>query len=155
MRLWKECLGRLFALGVVVAAPCALSQQVSILPASLKFKPQFVNLIGGVSSPQPVIVKNTGVSDLKISSIVASGNYLQTNDCLVLQPGASCTIQVKFSPGTVGPIDGAITIHDNAPSSPQLSACRGKDFLRQVCLPHWLTLGRLPWEARAHQNPFG
>jgi hypothetical protein len=125
MKLWKERLGTLFAMGLVVA-PCALSQQVSILPTSLSFTPQMVNLIQGSSSPQPVIVKNTGVSDLKISSITASGNYLQTNDCSVLSPGVSCTIQVQFSPGTVGPIDGAITINDNAPLSPQVVSMSGQ-----------------------------
>jgi hypothetical protein len=141
MKLWKERFGRLFAMGLVVAAPCARSQQVSILPASLSFTPQIVNLIQGSSSPQPVIVKNTGASDLKISSIAASGNYLQTNDCSVLSPGASCTIQVKFSPGTVGPIDGAITINDNAPLSPQVVSLSGQGLSPVTLSPSVVTFG--------------
>ena len=125
MKIRKHRLVTLVAMCLALAPGC-LSQQASISPTSLTFTPQVVNLLVGASAPQPVMVTNIGTADLEISSIVASGGYAQTNDCSVLSAEASCTIQISFSPGTIGPIEGAITINDNASLSPQVVSLSGQ-----------------------------
>jgi YVTN family beta-propeller protein len=72
-------------------------------------------LIGSTSAAQTVVLTNTGTAPLLISGITATGPFAQTNQCgASLALGASCAIAVRFSPLTIGPQDGAITITDNA-----------------------------------------
>lgn len=69
---------------------------------------------------------NTGPITLTISSIAASGDFLQENNCgSGVPPGASCTIRVVFQPSAKGVRTGALTITDNAPDSPQTVALTG------------------------------
>jgi hypothetical protein len=76
---------------------------------------RFSALVGSTSSAQTVTVKNIGAGLLIIGSIVASGDYAETDTCVSkqLSAGASCTITVAFSPAVTGPISGVITINDN------------------------------------------
>lgn len=140
MNLGKQRLVTLMATCLALT-PCCLSQQASVFPTSLTFKPQLVNILAGASSPQTVTVTNTGAANLVISSIDASGGYVQTNDCSVLSAEASCTIQVSFSPGTIGPIAGAITIIDNAPLSPQVVSLSGQGTPPATLSPSVLRFG--------------
>jgi hypothetical protein len=80
-------------------------------PTSLTFALQVV----GTSSPsQPVSLTNSGNSSLTISSITAPTNYSQTNNCgSSLAAGASCTINVTFTPTTSGTLSGSVTVNDN------------------------------------------
>jgi hypothetical protein len=105
--------------------PCVFSQQASISPSALTFAPQVVSVAGPSSPAQSVTLTNTGSADLVVSSVQASGGYHQTSNCSILSPNASCTISVRFNPGTIGPMNGAITITDNAPSSPQVVSLSG------------------------------
>jgi len=122
-------------------APCCLSQQATVSPPKLTFAPQVVNLVAAASSPQTVMVTNTGTADLMISSIEASGGYAQTNECSVLSPGSTCTIQVSFSPGTLGSIEGAITINDNSPLSPQVVSLSGRGIPPATLTPSVIEFG--------------
>jgi hypothetical protein len=90
---------------------------VEFNPTSLSFSTQLVY----TSSPaQKVRLTNTGKGILLISSITVKHPFLQTNDCgKQVDPGAHCTINVKFHPTTKGDQQGAITVTDNAPGSPQ------------------------------------
>src|SRR5215470_17873822 len=107
-------------------AGAAFSQEAGVAPQSLSFAPQLINLLSAGSAAQNVTLTNTGSADLKIASVSASGGYSQKNNCSVLASAASCTISVTFVPGTIGQINGAITISDNAPSSPQVVSLSGK-----------------------------
>ncbi len=90
---------------------------VVISPASLSFPPQIVNTS---STPQTITLSNVGNSSLTITSLLASGDYSQTNTCdSDVEPGASCVITVTFKPTTINTRTGAITITDNATGSPQ------------------------------------
>jgi hypothetical protein len=66
---------------------------------------------------------NSGTETLEITSIAASGNFAETNDCAEsLEAGASCTIDVTFVPLAVtsaAASGGTVTITDNASTSPQ------------------------------------
>lgn len=97
---------------------------VSLSTTSLSFANQRV---GVTSSSQPVVLKNTGVTALTISSIVATGDFGQTNDCgSTVGVNASCTISVTFTPTLRGTRNGAIAITDNAAASPQQVTLQGQ-----------------------------
>ncbi|MGH9453394.1 MAG: choice-of-anchor D domain-containing protein, partial [Terriglobia bacterium] len=82
-------------------------------PASLNFN---VQEVGTTSAPQTVKLTNTGTQPLTVSSITPSANYGETNTCVgaPIQAGANCAITVTFSPAAAGPLNGTITITDNA-----------------------------------------
>jgi len=77
--------------------------------------------MGTPSLPQTATLTNTGSVALGISAIAASSGFAESDTCGTnLAVGANCTITVTFSPATLGPASGAITITDNAPGSPHL-----------------------------------
>jgi hypothetical protein len=90
---------------------------VEFSPTGLNFATQ---LVGSSSNPQPVTLTNIGSVPLKITSIAASTNFAQTNNCpSKLPPNGQCTINVVFKPHKIGSLNGTVTITDNAPTSPQ------------------------------------
>ena len=121
--------------------PSAFSQQASVSPSVLSFAPQVVNLLSPGSQPQTITLTNTGNSDLIVSSVLASGGYKQTNNCSTLSSHQTCTIEVTFAPGTVETINGAITINDNTPSSPQVVSLTGKGIAHAVLSPGMVKFG--------------
>jgi len=97
--------------------------QVSLSPTSLTFGTQLLNT---VSAPQPVTLTNTGTATLTISSMVTGSSFGQTNNCGgSVKAGASCIINVTFSPVGQGPRTGSVLIYDNAIGSPQSVSCTG------------------------------
>jgi hypothetical protein len=76
--------------------------------------------LGTTSAPRTVTLNSGGDDWLNIKSIVASGDFAQTNKCkTTLPPGANCTLSVTFTPRARGTLRGALTITDNAYDSPQ------------------------------------
>ena len=89
---------------------------LSATPSSLSFAP---TVVGTTSASQAVTVRNTGTAAASITSIAASGDFVQTNDCgASLGVGASCTVGVAFRPTAAGSRTGALTITSNAVNSP-------------------------------------
>jgi hypothetical protein len=85
---------------------------VAFYPAVLHFPPQTV---GTTSPPQTVRFANVGPAPVNISQVTVGGYFSGTNNCpATLNPGASCTITVTFTPGFVGVTGGLITITDDA-----------------------------------------
>jgi Protein of unknown function (DUF1573) len=130
-----------FSLFMFQRIPCAFSQQASLSPSVLSFAPQVLNLLSPGSQPQTITLTNTGNADLIVSSVVASGGYKQTNNCSTLLSHQTCTIDVTFAPGTVQTINGAITVNDNAPSSPQVVSLNGKGIAPAVLSPGMVKFG--------------
>ncbi len=96
---------------------------VTVSPTSLTFPSQPVNT---VSTSQSVTVTNTGSAALGITSIAASAQYAQTNNCpSSLAANGVCTISVTFTPTAAGTQSGNITITDSAVGSPQQIALTG------------------------------
>ena len=92
---------------------CRLPDQASFSVSSLTFTPQVPNPAGPASAPQSVTLTATGEagSSLSISSITASSDFSETNDCPAsLATQSSCTIQVSFSPNSVGVIQGQLVL---------------------------------------------
>lgn len=131
----------LASLLVVLFASFAFSHQASVSPLGLSFAPELINSLNPGSQAQTVTLTNTGTADLAVSSIQASGGYKQTNDCTNVSPQDNCKIEVTFIPGTVGSINGAITINDNAPSSPQIVSLSGKGTAPAQLAPGRLGFG--------------
>ncbi len=81
-------------------------------PSSLAFSSQVYDTS---SSPLIVTIDNTGSLALVLSSISMSGDFTETDNC-VNEPvavGASCSIQVTFTPQATGPLSGEMTIYAN------------------------------------------
>ncbi|MGA2099544.1 MAG: choice-of-anchor D domain-containing protein [Candidatus Sulfotelmatobacter sp.] len=99
------------------------SSAVTLSPSSLTFSSQAV---GTTSSSQNVSLTNTGSVTLGITSISATGNFGQTNNCgTSLVSGATCTIGVTFTPLTTGTLTGTVSISDSIAGSPQTVSLTG------------------------------
>jgi len=101
---------------------------VTLSPSGLEFDGQRT---GTTSTAQTVTLTNSGNAPLTISSISASGDFAQTNtrgDSVAV--GANCIINVTFTPSAGGTRNGALTISDDAPDSPQVVTLAGvgQDF---------------------------
>jgi len=89
---------------------------IALAPGSASFGPQAV---GTTSAPQTVALLDASSQPLRISSIIASGDFAQTNTCgNAVTAGMPCTITVTFTPTGTGTRKGAVTITDNAAGSP-------------------------------------
>jgi hypothetical protein len=95
----------------------------SVSPTSLSFGNQ---TLGTTSSAKTITLSNTGTATLNINSILASGDYAQTNNCPAsLNTGTNCTINVTFSPGNTGSRTGDITVNDTDPGFLQTVSLSG------------------------------
>jgi hypothetical protein len=127
--------------------------------------PHFINLVGdgstsivalsstslnfsslqiGQNSPQQnVTLTNNGNATLNLTDIVITGDYAETNDCpSALGVGSLCTFQITFTPTVGGARNGALTLTDNAPDSPQSIALTGSGYVTTATIsPASLTFG--------------
>jgi phospholipase C len=99
--------------------------EVSLSPAKLVFSQQPV---GTTSPPQNATLTNLGNSPRNVSNISFLGDmsqiilydFSQTDTCMgLLNPGASCTISVSFTPVAVGGVTGSLSVTDDEADSPQ------------------------------------
>ena len=96
----------------------------AVAPSHLTFTT--VQLVGGTSDAQVVNVYNYGTSPLTISTVTVSGDFAVQNGCASVGPsGASCAIQVTFTPTATGTRNGTVTITDGSPGSPHTIALTG------------------------------
>jgi len=100
----------------------------------VKLQPANLNLgnqqVGTSSQPKPVTLTNIGSTPLQITRIGITGanaaDFSQTNNCgSNLGPGASCTINVTFTPTAVGSRSAFVNIIDDGGGSPQRVALSG------------------------------
>ena len=103
----------LFTAGTALSA-------ASIIPASYTFANQSFN---STSSPIAVTLLNTGTIALAPTSIVMTGDFGETDNCVnqSIASGSSCTIWVTFTPQAAGPLTGEMIIYANVYGG-QLSA---------------------------------
>jgi sugar lactone lactonase YvrE len=101
--------------------------------AAVSFTPKSVNFgdqtVGTTSQPQVVTLLNSGADDLSLTSISASGDFAQTNNCPIgsgiLAPAQSCSISVTFTPTQKGKRSGSILVTDSGYKSPQSVSLTG------------------------------
>lgn len=81
---------------------------------------------GTTSKPQTVKLTNSGVAELKISSMKASAQFAMKSNCgSSVAAGATCTISVAFSPTSAGAKSGTATINDSASTKPMVIELSG------------------------------
>ncbi len=119
-------------------APITQAQTVTLTPSTLNFATQAE---GTTSASKSVTLKNTSTTKtLTITSIVTSGEFADTTTCTSsLAPNSACTITVTFSPATLGTIDGAVTLTDNATLGVQVVNLSGKGAAPATFAPTSLT----------------
>jgi hypothetical protein len=124
----KDSTGLLFKQSISVTS---VSSGVTVTPSSLNFGSI---VVGSSGAAQSVTLSSTNA--LTINSIVASGDFTQSNNCgSSLSAGGSCTINVTFSPTVTGARSGSVTINDSDSSSPQTVALSGTGTSGVGCTP--------------------
>jgi hypothetical protein len=135
-----------FPSGATCAAFAALpftvadSPIVSPTPLSLSFSPE---VVGTTSALKAVKLKNTSAAAVTINSITATGNFaVLSKTCgSSLNAGASCTVNVTFTPSIAGVLTGSLAISDAASDSPQTVALTGTGDLPLTISPATLAFG--------------
>ncbi|PYV30385.1 MAG: hypothetical protein DMG22_20550, partial [Acidobacteria bacterium] len=97
---------------------------VALTPQQINFGSQALNT---PSDPKTVVLINEGSAPLGISSIKATGDFSQINNCGTVVPagGGACSIQITFKPTATGTVTDQLAITDNAVGSPQLITVTG------------------------------
>jgi hypothetical protein len=105
----------------------ALNGQSSTLALSASSISFGTQQVATTSNPVTITATNNGTSTLTFSSITASGDFAETDDCTKapLPPTTNCVINVTFTPTAAGLSIGALTLTDNAPGSPQVILATG------------------------------
>lgn len=94
--------------------------------------------IGGVSvggsGAGTVTLSNAGDAALTVSAISITGadaaEFAQTNDCTILDPGASCEVTVTLMPTTAGDKVATLTVASDDPDQPMLDiALSGRGYM--------------------------
>lgn len=85
---------------------------------------------GTTSAAQTTIVTNAGPTPMAIYSIAIGGanpgDFVQTNTCSAsLNPGATCTVTVTFTPSATGLRSGLVIVHDSAYYGPHKVSLAG------------------------------
>ncbi len=76
-------------------------------------------IFGGAAAPKSVVLTNAGTLPLLIQSATTSAEYTQINNCPAsLNPQASCTISLSFTPYGLGPRTGEFILNSNTADSP-------------------------------------
>ncbi len=90
---------------------------VSVAPLAINFPNQAINT---TSSATAVTITNNQSTALTFGTISASGGFAQTNNCgTSLAGGATCTVNVTFSPTAIQNYSSSLLIPNNGPSAPQ------------------------------------
>jgi hypothetical protein len=90
---------------------------VTVSPLGLTFASRAVDT---TSVAQTVTLTNHGSSTVDVTSIVASGDFEQSDTCgTSIAAGTHCTISVTFTPTAAGTRSGTLTITDSDATSPQ------------------------------------
>jgi hypothetical protein len=105
---------------------------LTLSASSLSFGQQQVGLTP--TNPLSVTATNNGATPVTFTSITASGDFSETDNCakVPLQPSTNCTISVTYAPTTAGSSIGALTLIDNAPGSPQIVLLMGTGVGQQT-----------------------
>ncbi|HLJ16746.1 MAG TPA: choice-of-anchor D domain-containing protein [Bryobacteraceae bacterium] len=113
------------ASGVQIVKLSGITSTVTLSASSLDFGFQ---QMGVTSNPKFVTATNSGSTPLTFSSIAASGDFAETDNCTKapLQPGTNCIIRITYTPSAPLPSSGAVTLTDSGSGSPQLILLKGE-----------------------------
>ena len=123
----------------------------AVSPSTLNFGSQGVTT---TSAPQILTVTNSSNVKITIASVVTAAPFSQTNDCGgILEPGASCTASVTFTPSSTGLDSGALTITDSTRNSPTRVPLSGTGISGGFLTPIPASLAFQPQSVGASSNP--
>jgi hypothetical protein len=96
---------------------------VLLSTGAIKFSPTTplnfgTQLMGKTGPLQTVTLTNGGTGAVTISSVKVQGEFDVKSTCGVVDPGASCKVEVNFSPLSIGPKSGLISIGSSASTKP-------------------------------------
>jgi hypothetical protein len=96
----------------------------------------FVTQRVGSSVSQQLSLKNFGTDALNTVNVSITGDFTQTNDCTagMVGNGGGCAVDITFSPSSVGPRIGALTISSAAEGSPTIIPLSGVGAVPNVSL---------------------
>jgi len=96
----------------LLTAATAAQPSMSLSPTLLSFG---VQAVATSSAPQTFAVTNTGNASLTVSSVVATGDFSESDNCAgaTIAVNASCTVQVRFLPTSTGSRSGVLTVYGN------------------------------------------
>lgn len=98
-----------------------LAPDINVSPASLDFG----DIMIGDSASGDVTVNNNGNADLTITLInitgTDAGDFSQTNNCVTVPAGNSCTVTVTFAPSATGLKSATLSIESNDPDTPMVN----------------------------------
>jgi autotransporter-associated beta strand protein len=109
-------------------APTSVQIQLSMTGAVLLSSNSvgFGNVAVGDSDSRSVTLTNGGAAPLTITSIDTAAPFSSTNNCgAVLAVGASCAINLSFSPTAAGGAGGTLTVLSDAPTGPDQVSLSG------------------------------
>ncbi len=81
--------------------------------------------VGATSSAQTLTITNTGNGPLTMSTVQATGDFAQTNNCTTVAPSATCAVQITFTPTSSGTRTGSVILTSSAIGSPQTVTLSG------------------------------
>ena len=110
-------------LNLATSTPFYGTPAASLSVTSLTFTMQGV---GSTSAVQTFTLTNSGTGPLSLNNIAAGGDFAVTHNCPAsLAAGASCTVNVTFTPLLAGARNGLLTIWSDAPDSPLMVSLTG------------------------------
>jgi alpha-tubulin suppressor-like RCC1 family protein len=110
-------------LNLATSTPFFGNPAASLSANSLIFTAQDV---GSQSTAQTLTLTSSGTGPLSLNNIAAGGDFAVTHNCPAsLAAGASCAINVSFTPLLAGARDGLLTLWSDAPDSPQMVSLTG------------------------------
>ena len=110
----------------------------ALSPATVGFGGQSVSV---ATAAQTVTLANSASGPLAISSIAATGDFSQTNNCPATLPAsATCSISIVFTPTATGSRTGTLTVTDNAATATQTVALMGTGYTAGAITPSTPTL---------------
>jgi hypothetical protein len=83
------------------------------------------SLTGKTTAPKVVTISNNGTTAAKVSAVTVSGDFTQTNNCSTVNVGASCAVNVAYSPKASGAGSGTLTVTSDAVNGPTTVALSG------------------------------
>ncbi len=105
---------------------------VCLAPASIDFGPILV----ATSSSLNLNITNCGNADLHLSSTTSSvASIVPSQTCLLVAAGATCSLQLTFTPADTSSVAGTLTLNDDAAISHQTVLLSGKGGTPQVFFP--------------------
>lgn len=82
--------------------------------------------VGTSSSAQTIIASNPNTTAIAITSIAASGDFVETSNCPSVPALGTCSINVTFSPAANGERNGTLTITNSLSNAPQSIGLTGR-----------------------------